>query len=237
MTFYFYDLEASGFSPRHARIMQFGGQRTDMNLKPVGKPDNILVKLTNDILPDPGAILVHGMTPQKTLAEGMSEAEFLKYLTAQVFMEDTITVGYNNIRFDDEFMRFSLWRNFHDAYEWQWKNNCSRWDLIDMVRMTRALRPDGIKWPFAPDGKPTAGLELLAGINNLVQNKAHDALSDVHAAASIAVLIKAKQPKLFNYLLKMRDKKVVAPFVESREPFVYTSGRYSSEFLKNSAAV
>lgn len=232
MTFYFYDLETSGFSPRSARIMQFAGQRTNLNLKPIGRPDNILVKLSNDILPDPGAILTHGITPQKTLQEGISEAEFTKYLTSQVFQEDTISVGYNNIRFDDEFMRFTLWRNFHDAYEWQWKHGNSRWDLLDVVRMMRALRPDGIKWPFETDGKPSNKLEYISSVNNLVHDSAHDALSDVQAVIAVAQMVKGKQPKLFDYLLKLRDKNKVAAFVEARKPFVYTSGRYSSDFLK-----
>lgn len=118
MTFYFFDLETSGFSPRYDRIMQFAGQRTDMDLKPIGEPDNILVKLTPDILPQPDAVLVHGTTPQQTLTEGISEAELVKYLTSQVFTKDTIAIGYNNVRFDNDFIRFLFWRNFNDAYEW-----------------------------------------------------------------------------------------------------------------------
>ena len=54
-TFYFYDLETSGISPHSSRIMQFGGQRTDIDLKPIGAPDNLLIKLTPDILPEPDA--------------------------------------------------------------------------------------------------------------------------------------------------------------------------------------
>ncbi len=63
VTFYFYDLETSGFNPREARIMQFGGQRTDMNLNPVGDPLDVLIKLTEDVLPEPEAILLTGITP------------------------------------------------------------------------------------------------------------------------------------------------------------------------------
>mgnify|MGYP001562560014 CR=1 FL=1 len=60
-SFYFYDLETSGFNPRQARIMQFAGQRTDMDLNPIGEPVNILVSLSDDVLPDPQAILVTGI--------------------------------------------------------------------------------------------------------------------------------------------------------------------------------
>ena len=212
--------------------MQFAGQRTDMNLRPVGEPDNILVKLSEDILPQPDAILVTGITPQATLADGITEAEFCKHLTAQVFLPDTIMVGFNNLRFDNEFIRFTLWRNFYDAYEWAWKDGNSTWDLLDVVRMTRALRPDGIKWPFAPDGKPSNRLELLADVNKLKHANAHDALSDVNATIELAKLIKQKQPKLFDYLLKIRGKNAVAPIVTGGQPFVYTSGRYPADWDK-----
>jgi exodeoxyribonuclease I len=232
MTFYFYDLETSGFNPRTARIMQFAGQRTDMNLKPIGKPDNILVKLTPDVLPEPDAVLVHGISPQKTISDGISEAELAKYLSYQVFLPDTIAVGFNNIRFDDEFIRFLLWRNFYDAYEWQWKDGRSKWDLLDVVRMTRALRPEGIEWAFASDGTPSNKLADITTVNKLEHDSAHDALSDVRASMAVARMIMNKHPKLFDYLLKIRDKKKVEALVTSGQPFIYTSGRYPSAHEK-----
>ncbi len=235
-TFYFYDLETSGINPRTSRIMQFAGQRTDMDLKPIGKPDNILVKLSPDILPEPDAVLVHGITPQRALSEGVSEAELVKYLSTQVFLPNTIAVGFNNIRFDDEFIRFLFWRNFTDAYEWQWKEGRSRWDILDMSRMTRALRPEGLQWPFASDGRPTNNLAGLAAVNGLEHDSAHDALSDVRACMAVARLIYNKQPKLYDYLLSMRSKTKVAALLGSGQPFVYTSGRYSSEHEKTTIA-
>ncbi len=51
------------------------------------------------------------------------------------------------IRFDDEITRFMFWRNLIDPYAREWQNDCGRWDLLDVVRMTYALRPDGIDWP------------------------------------------------------------------------------------------
>lgn len=237
MTFYFFDLETSGFRAREDRIMQFAGQRTDMDLQPIGEPDNILLKLTDDILPQPDAILVTGITPQATRANGITEAEFARYFTEKVAIENTIMVGYNNIRFDNEFIRFILWRNFHDAYEWSWKNSCSTWDLLDVVRMTRALRPEGIKWPLAPDGKPSNRLEFLSSVNKLEHANAHDALSDVNVSIDLARLVKDKQPKLFDYLLNLRSKNKVAPLVTDGKPLIYTSGRYPSDWEKTTVAV
>lgn len=217
--------------------MQFAGQRTDMDLNPIGEPVNELIKLTPDILPSAEAVLLTGITPQQTIADGLSEAEFMKMFYKVVSIPGTIFIGFNSIRFDDEFMRFLHYRNFYDAYEWQWKDGNSRWDVLDLVRMTRALRPDGIKWPFAPDGKPANRLEYLTKINKLDHDHAHDALSDVKATIAMAKLIKTKQPELFDYLLKHRDKKIVKQMVLSGTPFIYTSGRYGSKFQHTTAAV
>jgi len=230
-TFFFYDLETSGLNSRAQRIMQFAGQRTDENLKPIGEPVNILVKLSDDILPDPYAITVTGITPQMTLSDGVTEPELAKYITDEVFIPGTIAVGYNNVRFDDEFIRHTLWRNFYDPYEWAWSDNRGRWDMLDVVRMTRALRPDGIEWPVDENGAPTNRLELIAAANKLVHTKAHDALSDVEALIGLAQLLRDKQPQLFNYLFKLREKNEVAKLVnlENPKPFVYASGRYGKE--------
>ncbi len=235
-TFYFYDLETSGVNPRSARIMQFAGQRTDANLNPIGEADNILIKMSDDVLPEPDAILLTGITPQATIFDGITEADFLRYFYEDIAQPGTIFVGFNSIRFDDEFMRYINYRNFYDAYEWQWKENRSRWDMLDVVRMTRALRPDGIKWPFDSSGKPSNRLELLSSINGLDHEHAHDALSDVFATIAVARLIHNKQPKLFNYLLDNRSKQAVAQLVDADRPFVYTSGAYESEFEKTTVA-
>jgi len=236
-SFYFYDLETTSFSARHGRIMQFAGQRTNEQLEPVGDPDNILVKITPDILPDPDAVMVTGITPQQTLADGITEAAFLDYFHTTIALPNTIFLGFNTIRFDDEFMRFTNYRNFYDAYEWQWQDGRSRWDLLDVVRMTRALRPEGIEWPVDAEGKGVNRLELIASANKLLHEKAHDALSDVYATIAVAGLIRQKQPKLFEYLSKMRDKKEVEKLVSKPEPFVHTSGRYPSEFEKTAVVI
>lgn len=240
-TFFFYDLETSGFSPRADRIMQFAGQRTDMNLNKIGEPVNILVKVNDDILPSPSALMVTKISPQKTVEEGYTEAEFSKMCQEEFFTPDTIAVGYNNIRFDDEHMRHLFWRNFFDPYEWQWKDGRSKWDLLDVVRMVRALRPDGINWPFVENpetGEKFASnkLELLTKENGIEHKNAHDALADVDGLIEVARLIKEKQPKMFDYLLKMRDKKEVQKLInlENPVPFIYSSGRFAVEFEKTS---
>jgi exodeoxyribonuclease-1 len=250
-TFFFYDLETSGLSAREDRIMQFAGQRTDMDLQPIGEPVNLLVKLSDDTLPSPGAIMVTKITPQSTQQDGLTEAEFCDYLMSEIFTPNTCIVGYNSVRFDDEFIRHLFWRNFYDPYEWQWSDGRSRWDLLDVVRLTRALRPEGINWPFqektikdSETGQkktlkvPTNRLELITKLNNIEHTHAHDALSDVEALISVTQLIRDKQPQLYDYLFEIRNKRRVQSLVnlENKKPFVYASGRYPSKFEKTTVA-
>lgn len=217
--------------------MQFAGIRTDEQFNQIGEPYNLLVSLSDDTLPSPGALMVTGVTPQQTREEGYTEAQFAKIFTEEICTPDTVILGFNSIRFDDEFMRALLWRNFYDPYEWSYKDGRSRWDMLDVVRLTRALRPEGINWPVI-DGVPVNKLELLSAENGLEHEKAHDALSDVIALIAVTKLIATKQPKLFEYLLKMRNKKEVMQLVNLQEPspFVYSSGRYEADYNRTTVA-
>ena len=210
-----------------------------MDLTPIGESYNMLVALSDDTLPNPDALMVTGITPQKTVDEGYSEAQFARILNDEIFTPDTIVVGFNNVRFDDEFIRHLLWRNFYDPYEWCWKDGRSRWDMLDVVRMTRALRSEGISWPLDDAGEPTNRLELITRENGIAHKNAHDAMSDVDALIDVTKLIRNKQPQLFEYLLKMRDKKEVVKLVnvDDKKPFVYSSGRYDKEFAKTTVAL
>lgn len=238
LEFFFYDLETSGLSPREDRIMQFAGQRADIELNPIGEPVNELIFLNDDTVPSPDALLITGITPQQTVENGYSEADFCKRLIDEWFTPDTIIVGFNNVRFDDEFIRHLLWRNFHDPYEWAWKDGRSRWDMLDVVRMTRALRPEGINWPVDENGDQVNKLELITKANGISHENAHDALNDVVATIEVARLIKQHQPQLFDFLLKIRDKKEVQKLVNlgDKKPFVYVSGRYDKQFAKTTVA-
>ncbi|MBR0403451.1 exodeoxyribonuclease I [Candidatus Saccharibacteria bacterium] len=237
-TFFFYDLETSGLSPREDRIMQFAGIRTDTDFNQIGEPVNLLVKLNDDTLPSPYAIMTTGITPQQTQQDGLTEAELSHFLQDEIFTPSTCVIGYNSIRFDDEFMRHLFWRCFYDPYEWQWQDGRSRWDLLDVVRLTRALRPEGINWPVTKDGKATNRLELLTKENGITHAHAHDALSDVEALISVTKLIKEHQPQLYNYLFEMRKKQKLQKMInlEDKKPFVYASGRYSADHEKTTIA-
>ena len=216
-SFYWFDYETFGTSPSWDRPCQFAGIRTDTELNVIDDPLVIYCRQSDDYLPQPAACKVTGITPQLANEKGVCEADFIGRIRQELAFEGTCAVGYNNIRFDDEFTRHTLFRNLHDAYEHEWRDGCSRWDLLDVVRMTRALRPQGLNWPVTDDGVATNKLEQLSAANGIEHRQAHDAMSDVWATLGMARLIRQQQPRLFNYAFEHRGKQAVAAMLNTRE--------------------
>lgn len=235
LTFLWHDYETFGANPRYDRPAQFAAIRTDMDLNEVGEPIMRYCQPAPDYLPSPESCLITGITPQQALEQGVPEDVFAREIEAAFSQPGTVGVGYNTIRFDDEVTRFLFWRNLIDPYAREWQNECSRWDLLDVVRMVYALRPDGIEWPVKEDGSPSFKLEDLARANGLGHEQAHDALSDVRATIALARLIKQKHPKLFEFAFALRKKDRVlhemglpAQQIDAR-PFLHVSGMIRPE--------
>lgn len=230
-TLYWHDYETWGEVPAIDRPSQFAGVRTDEDLNIIGEPLMIYCKPSPDVLPKPEACLITGIPPQFAAEKGLPEYQFAARIHAELARPGTCGVGYNSIRFDDEVTRYTLYRNFYDPYEREWRNGNSRWDIIDMVRMTRALRPEGIEWPNYEDGRSCFKLEMLTKANGLLHEAAHDALSDVYATIAVAKLIKTAQPKLYDYAYKLRDKRFAASLIDidSHKPLLHISSRFPAE--------
>jgi exodeoxyribonuclease I len=229
-TFYWHDYETFGANPSRDRPVQFAGLRTDAELNIIGEPLVIFCRPANDFLPHPQACLVTGITPQRALAEGLPECEFIAKIHRELAAPGTCGVGYNSLRFDDEITRHTLYRNFYDPYAREWQHHNSRWDIIDMVRTACALRPEGIEWPLREDGMPGFRLEDLTSANGISHAAAHDALSDVHATIALARLIKDRQSKLYDYVLQHRDKRSVLAQLDiaGMKPVLHVSGMFGA---------
>lgn len=223
-----FDLETFGRNPRTSRISQFAAIRTDYALDPVGEPISLFCRPAVDFLPEPEAALITGITPQHADQNGICEADFFAHIHEQLSQPQTCAVGFNSIRFDDEFIRFGLYRNFFDAYEREYAAGNSRWDLLDVMRMFYALRPDGLQWPLREDGLPSFKLEHLAKANGCFEGEAHEALSDVRSLINLARKAKSAQPRLWDYALKLRDKNHVAELLlpHKQQAILHVSGQF-----------
>lgn len=225
---YWHDYETFGVDPKRNRPAQFAGIRTDTDFNIIDEALVIYCKLAADSLPHPDACLITGITPQLAEQKGVCEAEFIRLIHAQLAHPNTCALGYNSIRFDDEVTRNCLYRNFYDPYAREWRNGNSRWDMIDVVRAVRALRPTGIDWPVDGQGKPSFRLDQLTAANGIVHDNAHDALADVYATIAIAKLVKKRQPKLYQFLWQNRTKNAALELLQlgGFSPVVHVSGKY-----------
>lgn len=230
-TFYWHDYETFGIDPKRDRPAQFAGIRTDNELNIIGDPLVVYCKLSSDYLPHPEACLLTGITPQLANEKGICEAQFAALIYREMAQAGTCALGYNTLRFDDEVTRYLFYRNFFDPYAREWQNGNSRWDLIDLVRTARSLRPEGIIWPMHDDGRPSFKLEDLTVANGIEHIGAHDALADVQATLAFAKLLKNAQPKLFEFLFNNRSKYAVMDVIKlgSMTPVVHVSGMYPAE--------
>jgi exodeoxyribonuclease I len=230
-SFFWHDYETFGIVPRRDRPAQFAGLRTDAGLNEIGAPVMYYCQPAPDYLPDPESCLLTGILPQTCLEKGLPEHAFAAAIEAELALPGTTGVGYNSIRFDDEVTRHLFWRNLIDPYAREWQNECARWDLLDVLRCTYALRPQGIVWPKHVDGRPSFKLEHLTAANGLSHETAHEALSDVRATLALARLAKARQPKLWEFCLRLRRKDAVLDEIGrgGPKPFLHISGMYPPE--------
>jgi exodeoxyribonuclease-1 len=232
-SFLFYDLETFGACPRRSRIAQFAGIRTDSELNPVDDEISFFVQPADDLLPSPIATLITGISPQHAREHGVNEAEAFARIHEQMMRPGTCTAGYNSLRFDDEFVRHGLFRNFYDPYEREWRGGNCRWDLLDVMRLAHALRPDGIDWVYREDGSPSFTLEGLANANGVRVGDAHEALSDVRALIGLCRRLREAQPRLWAYCLRLRDKRFAGSLLDVAEmtPVLHVSQRFPASRL------
>ena len=229
-SFVWHDYETFGIDAARDCPSQFAARRTDAELNLIGKPLVLYCQPVVDVLPHPEACLLTGITPQLARAEGVPEYEFAREIDALFSVPGTCSVGYNSIRFDDEVTRHLLYRNFHEPYLREWFGGNSRWDLVDVMRLWHALRPEGLEWPQGDNGATTFRLERLSAANGIEHTQAHDALADVDATLALARRLRSAQPRLYEHALKLRDKKFAATLLNVSEmaPVVHVSSKIPS---------
>ncbi len=230
-SFVWYDLETFGRDPRRTRIAQFAAIRTDAALQPLGQPDVFYVQPALDLLPSPTASLITGLSPLTLRQRGVTEALAMQRIAALFAEPGSCGVGWNSLRFDDEFLRFGFYRNFIDPYRREYDQGNTRWDLMDFARLCYAMRPDGIQWPLREDGAPSFRLAHLASANGIAHAAAHDALSDVQAMLGLARRLHAAQPRLWDYHLAFRHKPRARALLDpiQRTPVLHVSGRFPAQ--------
>lgn len=203
-SYLFYDIETSGLNKCFDQVLQFAAIRTDLDLNELERHE-IFIRLNPDLIPAPTAVLVHQLTLEQ-IQRGVCEYEAMGEIHRLFNTPGTITVGYNNLGFDDEFLRFSFYRNLLTPYTHQYANNCGRMDLYPLTVLYYLFKPKVAIWPKINE-VVTLKLEHLSLQNKLMHGHAHNALHDVEATIALARLLK-KEQKIWEYLTGCFNKKI-----------------------------
>jgi len=208
-SYLFYDIETSGLNCAFDQMVQFAAIRTDEDFEEKER-HNMLIRLRPDVAPSPGALLTHRIPVAKTLVEGIAEYEAVLAIHRLLNRPETISIGYNSLAFDDQFLRFAFYRNLLSPYTHQWANGCGRMDLFPVTIMYWLYRPESVQWPQI-NGEVRLKLELLNEMNKLAEGQAHDALVDVEATVALARRFRDADPSFWEqctgYFDKRQDEK------------------------------
>lgn len=205
-SYLFYDIETTGLNKAFDQVLQFAAIRTDRHLNELERCE-IIFKLNPDVTPSPFAMITHHLS-LKDLANGMNEFEGIKQIHHWLNIPGTISLGYNTLRFDDEFLRFSFYRNLLPPYTHQYANQCSRMDIYPMTVMYYLFKNNVLNWPTR-DGKPTFKLADLSAANQLAEGQAHNAMVDVEATLALARILFQEREMwgyLCGYFIKEQDQ-------------------------------
>jgi exodeoxyribonuclease I len=188
-TYLFYDIETTGLNPCFDQVLQFAAIRTDLNLNEINRHE-IRIKLNSDIIPGAGACLTHRQGIE-AMQSGVNEYDGIRDIHQLINTPGTISLGYNTLGFDDEFLRFSFYRNLLSPYTHQFANQCYRMDIYPLTIMYYLFARETIEWPMIND-KVSLRLEHLNTANQLASGMAHDAMVDVEATLELAKKLKTE---------------------------------------------
>ncbi len=195
-TYLFYDIETTGLSKSFDQVLHFAAIRTDLNLAEIERYD-IKVKLNPDVIPSPYALITHKMGI-KEIQQGISEFDAIKQIHQLLNTPGTISLGYNTLGFDDEFLRFSFYRNLLKPYTHQYANQCSRMDIYPMAVMFFLFKNNTLSWPM-DENKISLKLEKINEANQFISGRSHHAMVDVEVTLELARRFRAEQ-EMWEYL-------------------------------------
>lgn len=222
MSFIFFDTETTGLHAGFDQIVQFAAVRADNDLNETDRFE-LRSRIDPNVVPDVQAMLANGLSIEALTDKHLStHYQMMRDLNKRlVSWSPAIFLGYNSIRFDEEFLRHALYRTLHPPYLTGLHGN-GRNDVISLALACSASGDNALRVPLKDSGDPGFRLHDIAAANGIAVLKAHDAMSDTQTALELCRLVKKLSPDLWRRFVRFSNKASVADFVASDEPFVLT---------------
>jgi len=232
LSFIFYDTETTGTNSAFDQILQFAAIKTDADLNEVGRFE-IRSRLLPYIVPSPHALRVTGLTIDDLLDEAHpTHYEMVCEIRRALAREcPAMFVGYNSLKFDEEFLRQAFYQCLHPPYLTN-TGGSRRADALHLIRAAAVLHPGAITPAVSDKGGPSYKLDRLAPANGFNHANAHDALADVEALIHLCRIVRDRCPDLWARFQKFASKAAVEDFLRREEAFLLlefhpvSTGRY-----------
>lgn len=204
-TYLFYDIESTGLNKSFDQVLHFAAIRTDLALNELTRHE-VKIKLHPDLIPSPYALITHKMGITEITQNGLCEFEAMQCIHQWLNEPGTISLGYNTLGFDDEFLRFSFYRNLLKPYTHQYANQCGRMDIFPMTVMYFLFKSHVLNWPTLNE-QISLKLENLNAANQLSVGRAHHAMVDVEVTLELARRL-LREPTMWNHLQGYFQKEI-----------------------------
>jgi exodeoxyribonuclease-1 len=220
LSFVFYDTETTGTNSAFDQILQFAAVRTDGDLQEIDRFE-IRSRLLPYVVPSPGALRVTGLTIDQLLDEAHpSHYEMVSQLRRTLGgWCPAAFVGYNSLRFDEEFLRQAFYQCLHPPYLTN-TGGSRRADAMHLIRAAAVLHPEHIVVAKSDKGRPSFKLDRLAPANGYNHANAHEAMADVEALIFLCRVVRDRCPQLWARFLRFADKGAVTDFLEQEDVFL-----------------
>lgn len=220
MGFVVYDVETSGLNPRFDQILQFAAVRTDAELNIIDRFE-ARCRLQPSVVPSPEALHIT-RTSIESLVAPLRSSHYEMVCAIQACFSSwtpSMYLGFNSIKFDEEFLRQAFYQCLFPLYHTNTPNNC-RGDVLKLARATATLRPDVLIAPVDPEtGRRSFRLADIARANGIDHPNSHDAMSDVEATVAICRRIREGADDLWSSFQRFAAKAKVIDFIREEDAF------------------
>ena len=216
-SYLFYDLETTGLNKAFDQVQQCAIKRLDKDFNEC-ESHFFEVALSPDTVPSAYAVLTHQISLDNDVSR-QKELHALRDIHSIFNTPNSISLGYNTLGFDDEFLRFSFYRNLLTPYTHQYAQGCGRMDIFPMTVFYYLYAPDSIRWP-EQEGSVSLKLERISHENGWEDGQAHHAMHDVDATIKLARALRSANPPMWEYLtgffhtFNIQITKIVTNFIQ-----------------------
>ena len=215
--FVFYDFETTSSNKQWGQIIEIGAILVDDQLNELDRFDS-RCRLSTGIIPEAMSLIVSNTSPKKLKETNLSHYEMVKQLVDKLKSWGKVTfIGWNNIEFDQIFLRNTLFQNLHYPFT-STTNGNKEGDLLNLARAANLYYPNTLKNAINKKGNLEYKLDTMAPLNG-IKHAAHTAIGDCGATLEIARIIKKKAPSVWDSSLLTSNKEESLKIIKNEKLF------------------